>query len=234
MQKNLRSKILFAYLCTDGTKWFSFVNNMKRIRLWALCLMSLLAGQSLSAQNVTISTNLLDLVNVGTINGTASVALSQHFSLGAEARYNNWSFGSMDKGNAFQNRSRSAAMIVRYWPWTSFSSWYFGLRGQLEEYNRGGWIFDRRTKYGRVTEEGIAYGAGLSVGYQYLIAKHLNLDLGLGLWAGRRIYTQYACPRCGRIVEAPDKDGVWYKVKQQKGLFVLPSPDVQVSLVYVF
>lgn len=207
---------------------------MKNLLYTAFCLAFFLFATHSGAQNFTASTNLLDWANLGTINGTASVALSQHFSLGAEARYNNWSFGSTEKGNAFQNRSRSAALLLRWWPWTSYSSWYFGLRGQIEEYNRGGWIFDRRTPYGRVTEEGYAYGAGIGAGYQYMIAKHLNLDLGLGIWAGRRVYTQYACPRCGRIIEAPDKDGVWYKVKHRPGFFVLPSPDVQVSLVYVF
>ncbi len=208
---------------------------MRKQLFTALCLTFILFGhQAVSAQNVTISTNLLDWANVGTINGAASVALSQHVSLGAELRYNPWYYGSMDRGNAFQNRVRGAAIQMRIWPWTSYSSWWGGLRVQAEEYNRGGWLFDRRTPYGRVTEEGYAYGVGIGGGYQYMIAKHLNLDLGLGIWAGRRIYTQYACPRCGRIMEGPDRQGVWYKVKDIRGWFVLPSPDVQVSLVYVF
>lgn len=207
---------------------------MKRIK-HLLILISLGLGTTLAdAQNISVSSNLLDWVNVGTVNGAASVALSQHVTMGAEVRYNNWSFGSVDRGNAFQNKSRTAAVQLRMWPWTSYSSWWFGVRAQIEEYNRGGWIFDRRTSYGRVTEEGFAYGAGVGGGYQYMIAKHWNLDLGLGLWAGRRIYTQYTCPRCGRIVETPDGTDGRYKVKDLRGWFVLPSPDVQVSLVYVF
>lgn len=205
---------------------------MKKPLKTGLCLVFLTLGHLLSAQNVTLSTNLLDWANVGTANAEVSIALSQHVSASAAVRFNPWDYGSVENCTAFQNKARTASLGVRYWPWTSFSSWWAGARMQVEEYNRGGWIFSTRQNGRRATEEGVAFGLGFSAGYQYMISKHLNIDLGLGLWGGRRIYTRYACPRCGRILSADD-DG-HQKVKDVKGWFLLPSADTQISLVYVF
>ena len=71
------------------------------------------------------------------------------------------------------------------------------------------------------TEEGYMYGGGLSGGYTYMINAHLNVDFGLGMWAGARKFTVYSCPRCGR------------KVKNGIGAFVLPN-DLLIALTYVF
>ena len=60
-----------------------------------------------------------------------------------------------------------------------------------------------------------------SAGYSLMIGSHLNLDFGLGLWAGRTWYTRYACPRCGRTLEKGSRP------------FVLPD-NLIISLTYVF
>lgn len=56
-----------------------------------------------------------------------------------------------------------------------------------------------------------------------MLSKHWNLDFGLGVWAGRAWYTQYRCPRCGRVLQANETK--W---------FILPSNATQISIVYVF
>lgn len=194
---------------------------MKRFLLPALCL--LLAGP-LQAQVLSLSTNVLDWANLGTINAQAGLAFSQHLSLHAGARYNNWNFGSAEKGTAFQNRARSASLGLRYWPWNVYSSWWVSARAQVEEYNRGGLL-----KY-PLTEEGLAAGVGLGVGYSRMLSRHWNLDLGLGGWFGKAWYTQYRCPRCGRVVSR--EDGT--PVRDATRWFVLPSNELQVSISYIF
>lgn len=194
---------------------------MKHRILLALCLF---LTTSISAQEVTLATNLLDWANLGTANLQAWVSLSRHLSLHAAARYNNWNYGSEEKGNPFQNRARTASLGLRWWPWNVSSSWWFGAKAQLEEYNRGG-LF-RKVK----TEEGVAAGLGVGAGYSWLISDHWNLDLGLGLWAGRARYTLYRCPRCGRILSAEDGR----LIRDAWKWFLLPSNDVQVSLTYIF
>lgn len=194
---------------------------MKRFLLPALCL--LLAGP-LQAQVFSLSTNVLDWANLGTINAQAGLAFSRHLSLHAGARYNNWNFGSAEKGTAFQNRARSASLGLRYWPWNVYSSWWVSARAQVEEYNRGGLL--KRP----LTEEGLATGVGLGVGYSRMLSRHWNLDLGLGGWFGKAWYTQYRCPRCGRVVSRDDGT----PVRDATRWFVLPSNELQVSISYIF
>ncbi len=201
---------------------FSFApgNNdkraMKKLILLALCLCSA-AGFSLRGQEFSLSSNLLDWANLGTANLQAGISFSRHLSLHAGARYNNWNFGSQDTGTAFQNRARAVSLGARYWPWNVYSSWWFGTKCQLEEYNRGG-LFKKP-----LTEEGVAAGLGLAFGYSRMLTRHWNLDIGLGGWAGKAWYAQYRCPRCGRIVKSDAQK--W---------FIRPSSDIQLSFAYIF
>ena len=64
---------------------------MKHRIALAVCL---LLTTILSAQEVSLSTNLLDWANLGTANLQAGISFSRHLSLHAGARYNKWDFGS--------------------------------------------------------------------------------------------------------------------------------------------
>ena len=50
---------------------------------------------------------------------------------------------------------------------------------------------------------------------------YLNIEFGLGVWAGADIYKVYSCPSCGLTLD----DGV--------KVFILPD-DITIGLVYVF
>lgn len=199
---------------------FAIANNdkraMKRMIILALCLLAA-AGHPLRGQNFSLSSNLLDWANLGTANVQAGMAFSRHLSMHAGLRYNNWNFGSREKGTDFQNRTRAASLGARYWPWNVYSSWWVGARGQVEEYNRGGFLKNP------LTEEGIAAGLSLAVGYSRMLTDHWNLDIGLGAWAGHSWFSQYRCPHCGRLVQADAKK--W---------FIRPSDDIQISMTYIF
>ena len=194
---------------------------MKHRIALALCL---IMTTTLSAQEFSLSTNVLDWANLGTANLQAGLSVSRHLSLHAGGRYNNWNFGSAEKGTAFQNRARTASLGMRFWPWNVYSSWWMGFKAQLEEYNRGG-IFRRE-----LTEEGTAAGVGLGFGYSRMISNHWNLDFGLGGWFGKAWYTQYRCPRCGRVVSRGDGT----PIRDATRWFLLPSNDMQVTLTYIF
>ena len=47
------------------------------------------------------------------------------------------------------------------------------------------------------------YGAGNYI--SRMLGKNLNLDFGLGFWAGYETYSVYACETCGRIRERGSK-----------------------------
>lgn len=166
------------------------------------------------AQKWSVATNVVDYINVGTVNAEVGLGVGQHVSLNAQARYNPWMF-KYGTDAQFQNKKQSYAVGFRWWPWHVFSGWWLGAEAQYKEYNRGGWIF------GDVTEEGDAAGLVLSGGYTLMIHKFLNLEFGAAVWGGRKWYTQYACTKCGRIIGKGD------------GTFLLPD-EVKVSLVFIF
>ena len=186
------------------------------VRLLLVVVIILSSALNVRAQRVAVSANLADIVNLGTLSGEISVATSRHISLNAGVRYNSWQYGSQEKGFV-QNRKREASLGVRYWPWNIFSSWWFGMRTQVREYNLGG-FFGRK-----VTEEGIAVGAEAAFGYSYMIHSRLNVEFGAGVWSGHKWYTRYDCPRCGTIISE----------EKSHGWFLFPG-EVIISLVYIF
>lgn len=165
------------------------------------------------AQKWEISTNALDMIDLGTLNIEGGYALSQHWSLHLSARCNPFSFGSEQKG-FFQNKKQAYSAGARWWAWHTWSGMWISAKAQYMEYNSGGIVSDR-------TEEGDAVGGSLAAGYTYMLTPHLNIDFGLGVWAGRKYYTAYSCPRCGVTVDRGSKP------------FVMPN-DLLISLSYVF
>lgn len=198
--------------------------RMKKTIIVTLALLFALP-LTLRGQHVSIGTNAIEWANLGTINGEAGVSVSQHFSIHLGARYNNWTFrkGSPedrftdpegDSEKQFQNRKQAYSVSLRWWPWYVYSGWWVYAKGQYMEYNRGG-IFKHEA------EEADAYGAGLGVGYTYMLSANWNLEFGIGGWAGQKKYKTYRCTNCGTVVD------------EGKKFFVMPD-DVFVSLIYVF
>lgn len=172
-----------------------------------LCVCFSAAGQELS-----LSTNVLDYANLGTLNVEASYGVARHWSVDAGVKYNPFRFG--EGSEVKQSRQRSVSAGARYWPWHVFSGWWLegGLR--FQEYNVGGHSSPD-------TSEGSRFGGALRAGYSYMLSPHFNLDFGAGVWTGYDRYVTYACPVCGRIMG----EGAKY--------FVLPS-DFIVSLAFIF
>lgn len=166
----------------------------------------------LRSQNASFSTNALDYVDFGTVNIEASVGVARHWSLNAGARYNPFSFGEGD--GEILRRQQTYSVGARYWPWHIYAGWWLSGKAQYQEFNTGG-ITSRRTS------QGDRYGSSLSAGYSYLLSSHLNLDIGIGMWAGYEKYVTYSCQHCGTVVDDGEK------------FFFLPN-DMMLSLTYIF
>ena len=186
---------------------------VKKVKLFVLFLSVFAPTLTASAQKWAVAVNAGDMVSLGTVSVEGAVAVERHATVNASAKINPWTFrkGSPDQ---FQNRHQTYAIGARWWPWNVYSGWWLGGEGQYQQYNRGGLGSSN-------TEEGDAYGLGVSGGYALMLGKHVNLDFGLGLWGGRSIYTVYACPTCGKVVDSGRK---W---------FVLPN-ELILSFQWVF
>ena len=164
-------------------------------KLWktaAAAVLLLFLLPRLEAQELSLSTNLLDYANLATLNMEASYGFARHWSLNAGMRYNPFEFASPQTGDVLRNRQQSYALGARYWPWHIYSGWWLAAKLQYQEFNTGG-------LRSPLTTEGDRYGSGLSGGYTYMLNSHLNMEFGLGLWGGYERYTEYACPVCGKI-----------------------------------
>lgn len=186
---------------------------MRRVFFMVLGMMFLYLNP-VSAQRVSLSTNLMDYAFLGTLNAEASYSLSQHWCLTAGVRYNPFTFHKGDPDRQFQYRQQSYSAGFRVWPWHSFSGWWLAGKVRYQEYNAGGIL-------SRDTEEGDRAGAGMYAGYTHMLSQHFNIEFGLGFWGGTAWYTRYSCPVCGFTMEKGRK---W---------FLLPD-DVMISIAYVF
>ena len=186
----------------------------KRVYLLLMMFMLSVLFNDMSARRFSLSTNLLDYARLGTLNLDASYAVSRHWSVAAGARYNPFTFRDDDPEKQFQYRQQSYSVGARWWLWHTWSGWWFAGKLRYQEYNYGGIVSDE-------TEEGDRFGVGLYSGYTHMLAPHLNLEFGFGMWNGVSFYKTYSCPTCGLTVDEGNK------------YFLLPD-DLMISLVYVF
>jgi len=166
------------------------------------------------AQKTALGTNILGYANFVTLNAEASYALGRHNTFSAGIKYNPFVFPYGEEGQSLRNKQLSLAVGGRWWPWHIYSGWWFAGKAQYQMYNTGG-ILDPETV------EGDRIGIGAAFGYARMLSSHLNLEMGIGGWAGTDRYTIYECPVCG--------------LEQGSGrkFFVLPN-DLILALSYVF
>lgn len=177
-----------------------------------LLFSSLIARGQISHSKVSIGTNAVSWLNLGTANLDLGVSLHRHWSIHLQGKYN--PFWWDVAGAQFQHRQLTASLGARYWPWYVFSGWNYGASFQYSLYNRGGILSP-------ATEEGEGYGLSLSGGYALMINRWMNLEFGLGIWGGVTRYKEYNSPRCGKLVGQGTK------------FFILPD-DISVSVVFTF
>ncbi len=164
------------------------------------------------AQRWSISTNLLDYLNFGTINAELGVSVHKNWTISLSGRYNPFYFDVPDR--PMLNKKAMAAVSARYWPFFVYSGFYYGFGAQCGMFRSGG-IFSPNTR------EGIAGGATFELGYSLILSKHLNIEFGIGVWAGASAYKKYADTRCGK------------KLREGTMPF-LTLNDLQINLLYNF
>lgn len=177
-----------------------------------LTLIALWLGPLLAAQEIGLSTNVADYFAGGTMNIEATYGFARHWSVNAGAKYNPFEYGKGQDAVALKQRSFSAG--ARWWPWHIYSGWWMGAKLQYQEYSTSGIS-------SALSEEGDRYGGALSAGYSRMLGEHINLDFGLGLWAGYSLYSTFACRTCGRRLSSGGKS------------FVLPN-ELIFGISYIF
>lgn len=181
-------------------------------RLLSVAALLLASLWTVKAQELALSTNVMDYVNFGTLNVEASYGFARHWSVNAGMKYNPFSF---EEGRDMKlNKQRSYSAGARFWPWHIYSGWWLSGALRYQEYSWGGFVSPQ-------TSEGDRYGGGVGGGYTYMLNSHINVDVGAGVWAGYDVYRTYACQTCGKEIENGGK------------YFVLPG-DIKLAVTYIF
>lgn len=160
------------------------------------------AAISAFAPKYALRANVADLIQGATLGVEASVGFARHWSADADVRYNPY-FDAL--------RQRSFGFGARFWPWYVYSGLWLSGKARYQEYSAST----------DMTSEGDRYGGSLTAGYSRMLGRHLNLDVGFGLWGGYETYSVYECETCGRIRERGAK------------YFLLPD-EVILALTLVF
>lgn len=191
---------------------------MKKIIVLAIvAAVAALSATHATAQKYSLGVNGADIVYYGTLNAEASIAVGRKATITAKGRYNPWEYGHSKVETEVHRKQRTAEVGARFWPWHVYSGWWVGGQARWQEYNRNGMFISRED----LTEEGDAYGVGVSAGYTLMLRPSLNVEFGFGMWGGKTFYRSYDCPTCGMPVDEGEK------------FFFLPNEAI-LSLVYIF
>jgi len=151
-------------------------------RIVAVLIILVCSSRAAEAQNYAVSTNVMSWAGLGTINAEGSLSVHRHISLHAGAVANPWKL-TTPTNVELRNRQYGGYAGVRYWPWHVYSEWWVGAKLQYKHFNQLGLLSSAPMK-------GHAFGPGISGGYTFMLSRHVNLDLGVGIWGGGLIKSE--------------------------------------------
>lgn len=158
---------------------------MKKIILTLLLAGSCWLGAA--AQQIAVKTNMLYWMAT-TPNLGAEVAVSKHSTIGLTANYNPWTIGADNRIRHWFLRPE-----YRYWVTEKYTRLYFGVHAIGGKFEVGGFklpfIGDRiLTGLAANYYKGSFVGAGFSLGYQFYVSPHWNIELSAGAGLARFSY----------------------------------------------
>lgn len=158
-----------------------------------IILVSMLVSMSVYSQHVGIKNNLLYDAAL-TPNLGLEIGLGKKATLDISGNYNPFKLG-----NHRQYKHWMVQPEFRLWTCEKFNGLFFGLHGIGGEFS----IARIKLPFGLYKQlrdhryEGYFYGGGITVGYQWVLSKHWNLEAAIGGGYMRIHYDKYPCPDCG-------------------------------------
>lgn len=180
--------------------------HIKKITLLLLMFIGAVAG--VNAQKAAIKTNLIS-------DAVTSPSLGLEFRVAPK-----WTLevvGQVNAWNIHERRWRHwmAQPAARYWFCETFHQSFIGIHAIGGQFNIGN--IDNNIKFlgsdfSKLKDhryQGWGVGAGISYGYDWMLAKHWNLEAEIGIgWIYTR-FDRYPCTECG-TVEARDLHHNYY------------------------
>lgn len=199
---------------------FQTKTYMKK-KLFATLLLAGLCWLGASAQQVAVKTNLLYWAAT-TPNIGVEMAVGKHSTIGMTANYNPWTIRTNNKIQHWFLRPE-----YRYWVTEKYTRLFFGVHAIGGEFEVGGFklpFLGDRILTGLPSHyyKGSFVGAGISIGYQFYVSPHWNIELSAGAGLARLSYHS-------EPINGP-KAASYTNSKR-----ILPIPtEIGVSFVYLF
>ncbi|MCH5221201.1 MAG: DUF3575 domain-containing protein [Muribaculaceae bacterium] len=196
------------------------MSTLFKKKLWLL-LLAFGIGVTVKAQDVAIKTNLLydALLNV---DAGVEVGLAPHWTIDLSGSYNGWDV------NGHKWKHWRVQPEARYWFCDRFMGHFLGFHAIGGEYNFGhirNNVSFLGSDFSNLTDsryQGWAVGGGVAYGYTWVLDRHWNFELELGVGYIYTRYDKFNCQGCGKRVET-----------DQPHHYVGPTK-AAVNLVYVF
>lgn len=187
-----------------------------------------------SAQNVALKTNLL-YDATATLNLGLEVGLAPQWTLDLSGNIHFW--------NAWGDARLRHYLVqpeARYWFCERFNGHFLGFHALGGQYNFGNmknnvdwfpWGYDpvsKRLGAGSLVPmsdhrfQGWGIGAGVAYGYSFILGRHWNLELELGLGYIYTVFDVYQCKDCGK------------KIKENQPYHYVGPTKAAINLVYEF
>lgn len=188
-----------------------------------LCILLLALGMSVcaKAQDVSVKTNLLYDFGMLSPNLGFEVGVAPRWSIDLSGSYNGWTVKEQKLKHWLVQPE------ARYWFCDHFTGHFLGFHALGGQYNAGnikhginflGSDFRKLQDY---RYQGWYVGAGIAYGYAFILGRHWNLELELGVGYIYTRFDKFECKDCGR------------KVDTDKHHYVGPTK-AAINLVYVF
>lgn len=164
------------------------------------CFTFLCAFTEVFGQKIAVKTNLLyDITS--TLNIGMEVKLSPILTIDVSGNYNPFTFNDTKKLKHWLIQPE-----LRYWFCEVFNGHYVSIHSLTGEFNVSDMNLLVYPSFKGNRYQGKLYGTGLGSGYQIIIGKRWNLELGIGLGWIRALYDKYDCPKCGKWLSSDKKN----------------------------
>lgn len=190
-----------------------FCSVLLGVLLWSTCV---------NAQTIAVKTNLL-YDAFANINAGMEVGISPKWTLDVSGNYNGWNMSHGRKWKHWMVQPEA-----RYWFCDRFAGHFVGVHAHGGKYNVGGLKNDISflgTDFSRLTDsrfQGWFIGAGVGYGYTWILGRHWNVEVEIGVGYAYSQYDRFECDGCGKRVE------------QDKSHHYFGPTKAAINLIYVF
>lgn len=180
-------------------------------------MLSMLFSATLYCQEIGLKNNLLYDAAL-TPNLGLEFGLGKKTTLDISGNYNPFKFS-----NHRQWKHWLVQPELRFWTCEKFNGLFFGVHAHGGEAS----VANVKLPFGMYKGlrdyryEGYYYGGGISIGYQWILSKHWNIEASIGAGLIRVHYDQYPLEECGFKISSGTKN-YWGPTK------------AAISLIYMF